>query len=211
MDWDFLQSDFPKMLASMHMGTKRIQEIVTSLRNFSRLDESEVKDVNLHEGIDSTLIILGSKIKPEIEIIKNYGNLPKISCYPAQINQVFLNLIVNSLDALLSSDLKPKQITICTRRIEETAIQISIQDNGPGIPEEIHQKIFNPFFTTKPVGQGTGLGLSICYHIIEKHEGKIEVISEVDRGTEFKITLPIRLDRVSNFTLAKARSLHPIN
>ncbi|MDJ1174352.1 sensor histidine kinase [Roseofilum capinflatum] len=192
IDLDYIQSDFPKILASMRMGTRRIQTIVSSLRNFSRLDESEVKDVNLHEGLDSTLIILSSKIKPEIEIIKQYGELPQINCYPAQINQVFLNLIVNAIDALLNSDVEPKKISIITDRISRNRVQVKIEDNGPGIPKEIHHKIFNPFFTTKPIGEGTGLGLAISYRIIEKHEGKLEVISEVGQGTTFKITLPIK-------------------
>ncbi|MGK7925130.1 MAG: sensor histidine kinase [Spirulina sp.] len=193
IDLDFIQSDFPKLLTSMRMGTQRIQEIVTSLRNFSRLDEAEVKDVNIHEGIESTLIILSSKIKQGIEIIKDYGDLPHISCYPAQLNQVFLNLIVNGIDALIGSEIDPKQITIHTRQTEEQEIQVSIQDNGLGIPEEIRHKIFNPFFTTKPIGKGTGLGLAICYRIIEKHDGRIDVLSEVGQGTEFRITLPIQL------------------
>jgi len=191
IDFDYIQSDFPKILDSMRMGTRRIQTIVSSLRNFSRLDESEVKNVNLHEGLDSTLIILSSKIKPEIEIIKQYGDLPKITCYPAQLNQVFLNLIVNAIDALLNSDVEPKKIAIVTHRISRDRVQVKIEDNGPGIPKEIHHKIFNPFFTTKPIGEGTGLGLAISYRIIEKHEGKLEVVSEVGQGTTFKITLPI--------------------
>ena len=210
IDFDFIQTDFPRILASMQMGTQRIREIVTSLRNFSRLDEAEVKDVNLHEGIDSTLIILSSQIKQGIEIIKDYGELPQISCYPAQLNQVFLNLIVNSIDALLSSNIDPKQITIRTRRIPDEKIQISIHDNGPGIPAEIRHKIFDPFVTTKPVGKGTGLGLSICYRIIEKHNGKIEAISHRDRGTEFKIALPIQLADVSRCAIARTNIVKTI-
>ncbi|MBP0020888.1 MAG: HAMP domain-containing protein [Cyanobacteria bacterium SBLK] len=206
IDFDFLQADFPRILASMRMGTQRIREIVTSLRNFSRLDEAEVKDVDLHEGIESTLIVLGHKIKQGIEIIRDYGDLPKISCYPAQLNQVFLNLIVNSIDTLLNRDIETKQITIRTCRTQEDTIQISILDNGLGIPENIRHKIFNPFFTTKPIGQGTGLGLSICYRIIEKHDGRIEVFSEVGRGTEFKITLPVRLVSTPHCKIAKANS-----
>jgi signal transduction histidine kinase len=191
IDFGYIQSDFPKILDSMRMGTRRIQTIVSSLRNFSRLDESEVKDVNLHEGLDSTLIILSSKIKPEIEIIKQYGDLPKITCYPAQLNQVFFNLIVNAIDALLNSEIEAKKIAIVTDRISHDRVQVKIEDNGPGIPKDIQHKIFNPFFTTKPIGEGTGLGLAISYRIIEKHQGKLEVVSEVGKGTTFKITLPI--------------------
>ncbi|MBP0015443.1 MAG: HAMP domain-containing protein [Roseofilum sp. SBFL] len=193
IDFEYIQSDFPKILDSMRMGTNRIQSIVSSLRNFSRLDESEVKDVNLHEGLDSTLIILGNKLKLGVEIITTYGELPDITCYPSQLNQVFLNLIVNAIDALLSSEIEPKQIAISTDRINPDKIQVKIQDNGPGIPEEIRHKIFNPFFTTKPIGKGTGLGLAISYRIIEKHQGKIEVFSAMGKGTTFEITLPIEL------------------
>ncbi|MBP0029366.1 ATP-binding protein [Roseofilum sp. Guam] len=193
IDFEYIQSDFSKILDSMRMGTCRIKNIVSSLRNFSRLDESEVKDVNLHEGLDSTLIILGNKLKLGVEIITAYGELPDITCYPSQLNQVFLNLIVNAIDALLSSEIEPKQITISTDKINPDRIQVKIQDNGPGIPEEIRNKIFNPFFTTKPIGKGTGLGLAISYRIIEKHQGTIEVFSEIGKGTTFEITLPIEL------------------
>ncbi|MEM9538505.1 MAG: ATP-binding protein [Cyanobacteria bacterium P01_E01_bin.42] len=203
IDFDFVQADFPRILASMRMGTQRIREIVTSLRNFSRLDEADVKEVDLHEGLDNTLIILSSKIKQGIEIIKDYGDLPLISCYPAQLNQVFLNLIVNSIDALLESQIEPKQVRIHTRKTEENTIQIGILDNGSGIPEEIQSKIFNPFFTTKPIGQGTGLGLSICYRVIEQHDGKIEVFSGVDRGTEFRITLPIQPLKITSVRVSQ--------
>ena len=193
IDFEYIQSDFSKILDSMRMGTRRIKNIVSSLRNFSRLDESEVKDVNLHEGLDSTLIILGNKLKLGVEIITYYGELPDITCYPSQLNQVFLNLIVNAIDALLSSEIEPKQIRISTDKINPDRIQVKIQDNGPGIPEEIRNKIFNPFFTTKPIGKGTGLGLAISYRIIEKHQGTIEVFSEIGKGTTFEITLPIEL------------------
>jgi len=192
IELDFIQSDFSDILASMQMGTRRIQKIVTSLRTFSRLDESEVKDINLHEGIESTLLILKHRIGKQVEIIKDYGDVPRICCYPAQLNQVFLNLIVNSIDALVDCDVQPKTITISTDKTAENCIQVRIQDNGPGIPPGIREKIFNPFFTTKPIGKGTGLGLAICYRIIETHRGKIEVISTVGKGTDFRITLPLQ-------------------
>ncbi|MEM8639371.1 MAG: ATP-binding protein [Cyanobacteria bacterium P01_G01_bin.54] len=190
-DIDYLKEDFPSLFESMMTGTQRIDEIVKSLRNFSRLDEAEVKDVDLHEGLDSTLVILGSKIKQGVEIIKDYGEIPLIYCYPSQLNQVFLNLVSNAIDALMTIEMQPRQITISTTSINNNHIQVRIKDNGPGIHSEVKAKIFNPFFTTKPIGQGTGLGLSISYRIIEKHQGRIEVVSELGQGTEFRITLPI--------------------
>ncbi len=193
IDLEFITEDVPKMLSSMKVGAKRIQQMVLSLRNFSRLDEAEVKDVNLHEGIDSTLLILSNKLKKEVKVIKQYGNLPLIECYPAQINQVFMNIISNAIDALLTDEKKSnKQIIIKTIKTSDNKIQVRIRDNGSGIPSPIKDKIFDPFFTTKPVGQGTGLGLSICYQIIEKHGGKISVNSQIGEGTEFAIALPLK-------------------
>ena len=189
----FLAEDLPKLLSSMRMGVDRIREIVVSLRNFSRLDESEMKSVDIHEGINSTLLILNNRIKHEIQVINEYGNLPLIECYPAQLNQVFMNIISNAIDALLEEPNQPnKQIIIQTQRIDFSHIQVGIRDNGMGIPPEIRDKLFDPFFTTKPVGKGTGLGLSISYQIIEKHRGKIDVISAIGQGTEFAVTLPIK-------------------
>ncbi|MBD2002077.1 MULTISPECIES: ATP-binding protein [Cyanophyceae] len=193
IDLEFITEDVPKMLSSMKVGAKRIQQMVLSLRNFSRLDEAEVKDVNLHEGIDSTLLILSNKLKKEVKVIKQYGNLPLIECYPAQINQVFMNIISNAIDALLTDEKKSnKQIIIKTIKTSDNQIQVRIRDNGLGIALPIKDKIFDPFFTTKPVGQGTGLGLSICYQIIEKHGGKISVNSQIGEGTEFAIALPLK-------------------
>jgi signal transduction histidine kinase len=192
IELDFLSGDFLKIISSMQMGTERIQQIICSLRNFSRLDESEMKQVNIHEGIDSTLLILNYRLKQKIEIIKEYGNLPLIECYPAQLNQVFMNILSNGIDALLENVKASKpQIRIQTNRIGFDKVEIRIYDNGAGIPSKIKNKIFDPFFTTKPVGKGTGMGLAICYKILEKHRGKIEVISEVGQGTEFVVTLPI--------------------
>jgi two-component system, NtrC family, sensor kinase len=193
IDLEYIISDLPKILGSMKMGTERIRQIVLSLRNFSRLDEAEVKSVDLHEGIDNTLLILNNRIKDKIEIIKKYEDLPLVECYPAQINQVFMNILNNAIDALLSAEEQlQKQITIQTEMTNSDSIQIKIQDNGIGIPLEIQNKIFDPFFTTKPVGSGTGLGLSICYQIMEKHQGKIIVNSQLGQGTEFAISLPIK-------------------
>ncbi|MBD2292551.1 HAMP domain-containing protein [Anabaena sphaerica FACHB-251] len=193
IDLEFLTEDLSKMLSSMKVGSQRIREIVLSLRNFSRLDEAEMKDVDIHEGIDNTLLILNHRLNQEIKVIKKYANLPLIDCYPAQLNQVFMNIISNAIDELIEcKEQGSKQIVIETLRVDDKYIKVGIKDNGPGILPEIINKLFDPFFTTKPVGKGTGLGLSICYQIIEKHQGKIEVISEVTQGTEFVITLPIK-------------------
>ncbi|MDA0267054.1 MAG: ATP-binding protein [Cyanobacteria bacterium] len=161
------------------------------MRNFSRLDESEVKAVDIHEGLESTLLILNNRLKYGIEVVKNYGDLPLIACYPAQLNQVFSNLITNAVDAMEEANCEPKQITIITKLTADKKVQISFKDNGPGMSDAVKQKIFDPFFTTKAVGKGTGLGLGICYQIIQQHSGSIEVLSEVGKGTEFKIVLPM--------------------
>ncbi|AFZ12222.1 integral membrane sensor signal transduction histidine kinase [Crinalium epipsammum PCC 9333] len=199
IDLEFIIEDLPKTLNSMNMGTERISQIVLSLRNFSRLDETGMKQADIHAGIDSTLLILNHKLKQGVHVSKEYGNLPKVECYPAQLNQVFMNIINNAIDALMAqTDSSRKEIVIQTQVVESNLeadsgcyAVVSIKDNGAGMPSEVRRKIFNPFFTTKPVGQGTGLGLAISYQIIEKHNGKIEVISEPGEGTEFTISLPI--------------------
>ncbi|WP_072075541.1 sensor histidine kinase [Limnoraphis robusta] len=200
IDLEFIAEDLPKLLSSMKMGTQRIREIVLSLRNFSRLDEAEIKQADIHEGIDSTLLLLNHRLKPEIEVVKQYGNIPLIDCYPAQLNQVFMNIISNAIDALEEAKTHilygvefstPAQITIQTEQINTQQIQVRIRDNGLGIRPEIKHKLFDPFFTTKKIGKGTGIGLSICYQIIQNHQGKIEVVSEYKKGAEFIITLPI--------------------
>ena len=197
IDLEYLTQDLSKLLSSIKIGSKRIREIVLSLRNFSRLDEAEMKEVDIHEGIDSTVLILNHRLKEGLEVIKNYEDLPMIYCYPAQLNQVFINILSNAMDALLEekSDKPSKQIVISTSKPCDNYIKISIKDNGSGIPVDIQHKLFDPFFTTKPIGKGTGLGLSICYGIIEKHNGKIEVFSEVEQGTEFVIDIPIAIPK----------------
>ncbi|TAF99125.1 MAG: HAMP domain-containing protein [Oscillatoriales cyanobacterium] len=193
IELDFLSEDLSKLLSSMKMGTERIQQIVLSLRNFSRLDEAEVKPVDIHEGIESTLLILNSKIKTAIKVIKKYGKLPLVECYPSQLNQVFMNIASNAADALLSNpNLRNKEIEIITEMAGVNEVVIRIRDNGNGIDPDTINRLFDPFFTTKPVGKGTGLGLSISYQIIEKHHGKIEVNSEIGEGAEFVICLPIK-------------------
>jgi two-component system, NtrC family, sensor kinase len=201
IELDFLVEDLPKILSSLQNGTERIREIVLSLRNFSRLDEAEVKKVDIHEGIESTLLILDHRFKPHvnsvgIKIIKKYGDLPLVNCYAGQINQVFMNILSNAIDAIEIQTSKTEEyvgiITISTEVINSEFIAIKIADNGTGIPENIVSQLFEPFFTTKPVGQGTGLGLSISYQIIvEKHQGKLWCNSELGKGTEFVIEIPI--------------------
>ena len=196
IDLEFLQADIAKVLASMKMGTERIGEIVLSLRNFSRLDEGALKRVNIYEGIDSTLIILQHRLKatpnlPRVELIRDYAELPDIDCYPGLLNQVFMNIFANALDALVIATEKPV-ITIRTSLIDNDWVEIAIADNGPGIPEETKARIFDPFFTTKPIGKGTGMGLSISYKIIvEQHSGKLDCFSDQGQGTEFVIRIPI--------------------
>ncbi len=204
-DLDFIVEDLPKTLDSMKIGAERISQIVLSLRNFSRKDEAQLKRVQIHEGIDSTLLILGHRFKangeyPGIEIIKKYDELPLVECYPAQLNQVFMNILSNSIDALEQKfDLLSKKYSKVALNIEistaviESKVIIKITDNGCGIPKEVINKIYDPFFTTKDVGKGTGLGLLICYQIIvEKHQGQIKCSSEVGQGTEFVIEVPIK-------------------
>ncbi len=198
IDWEFLRDDLPKLLSSMEMGATRIQAIIRSLRNFSRLDEAEIKLVDLHEGIDSTLLILNNRIKNGITVIKLYGNLPLVECYPAQLNQVFMNIISNGIDALDECEAQlDKQITIRTKTIGLNQVLVEIQDNGSGINPSVINKLFDPFFTTKAVGKGTGLGLSIAYQIIEKHGGKISVTSILGQGTQFAIALPVKHEKTA--------------
>jgi len=203
IDVDFIADDLPKMLNSMTIGADRISQLVLSLRTFARLDEAEMKPVQLHEGIESTLLILQHRLQahsdsPTIEVIKEYGNLPRVVCYAAQMNQVFMNILNNAIDSL--EDVvaqgtiidKPK-IWIRTKVTAKNTIQIRIADNGRGIPEEVRSQIFEPFFTTKQPGQGTGLGLSISYQIIvDKHGGQLNFVSQPGQGCEFCIEIPVQ-------------------
>ena len=204
IELDFLESDLPKLLNSMKFGAERIKNIVVSLRNFSRLDETEMKAVNIHEGLESTLMILQNRLKtqdkrPEIKVIKKYNDLPLVECWAGELNQVFLNILANAVDALeetFVNSLKRKKeeitISITTEITLDSKVKISILDNGAGIPKNVKQQIFDPFFTTKPIGQGTGMGLAICYQIItEKHHGSLECFSTPGEGTEFVITIPL--------------------
>ncbi|MEB3282508.1 MAG: AAA family ATPase [Lyngbya sp.] len=197
IDWEFIEEDLTNILHSMKSGSERIRQIILSLRNFSRLDEAEMKSVDLHAGIESTLLIVqnrfqGSDNQLKVQIIKEYGNLPPVTCYASQLNQVFLSIISNALDAVLGMNETGKipQIRIRTETIEKEWVRIGIYDNGCGISAAIKQRIFEPFFTTKPVGSGTGLGLSISYAIIKKHGGQLTCNSKVGEGTEIVIEIP---------------------
>ncbi|WP_040484638.1 PAS domain S-box protein [Lyngbya aestuarii] len=205
VDLEFISEDLPKIIASMEMGADRIRQIVVSLRNFSRLDEAEMKPVDIHEGIDNTLLILHSRWKAKkvgsgVEIIKNYSTLPKVECYAGQLNQVFMNIISNAIDAL-DNQPDPRQITIDTElfevknpaeRLNIPYVRVKIKDNGPGVSTAVQNRLFDPFFTTKAVGKGTGLGLSISYKIVvEKHGGSLKCLSEPGQGCEFWIEIPV--------------------
>ncbi|MEG4531919.1 GAF domain-containing protein [Microcoleus sp. D2_18a_D3] len=197
LELDFVLEDLPKMLSSMQVGATRIRDIVRSLRNFSRLDESDMKKVNIHEGIDSTLMILEHRLKvqpdrPAIQLVKEYGQLPLVECYAGLLNQVFMNIIANAIDVLQESLENPGIIRIRTE-LKGTLAVIRISDNGAGITDQVKQRIFDPFYTTKRVGSGTGMGLAISHSIIvEKHKGEIKCFSVVGKGTEFIIEIPIK-------------------
>lgn len=207
IDLDYLAEDLPKLFNSMRVGTERIVEIVKSLRNFSRLDESAGKSVNIHEGIDSSLMILQNRLKshssrPGIQVVKDYQQLPNVECFPGQLNQVFMNILINAIDALEERDTQreieecdrdPSTITIRTYPAADGFVAVSIADNGGGIPESVKSRLFDPFFTTKPVGKGTGLGLSISHSIIvDRHNGKLSCISTVGEGSEFLVEIPVQ-------------------
>ncbi|MCC5900082.1 MAG: PAS domain S-box protein [Phormidium sp. BM_Day4_Bin.17] len=209
IDLEFLVNDFPKIIQSMKYGATRIRDIIKSLRTFSRLDESSLKEVELHENLESTLVLLQNRLhrgnhEPAIQVVKNYGNLPQIFCYSGLLNQVFMNLLMNAIDAVeverqhqdpSFSGNYQGQITITTTVISNNSIQISIRDNGCGMTPTTQDKIFNPFFTTKPIGTGTGMGLPTSYQIItQSHQGKLYCNSSLGQGTEFVIELPTKID-----------------
>ncbi|MEM6251634.1 MAG: ATP-binding protein [Cyanobacteria bacterium P01_D01_bin.156] len=212
IDLDFLQEDLPKVLGSMNVGTERICAIVSSLRNFSRKDEAELKSVDIHDGLDSTLALLQHRLKatalrPEIRVVKHYGSLPQVECYPSQLNQVFMNIFSNAVDAMemceqaeaednaAASDKagnNPYKVTIRTRQVKAKSVEIAIADSGPGISDTVKARIFEPFFTTKPIGKGTGIGMSISYQIVtQKHQGQLSCESIVGQGANFIVRIPI--------------------
>lgn len=199
IELEYMTDDLLDILNSMKIGTERIKKIILSFRNFSRKDESEYKSVDIHEGIDSTLLILQHRLSryPHIKIIKDYGNLPLVECYPSQLNQVFMNILSNSIEELENHN-RESYIKIKTELINSPEnpnplqARISISDNGAGITPEVAKHLFDPFFTTKPIGKGTGLGLSISYQIIvERHQGTIECFSQEGKGATFIITIPL--------------------
>ncbi|HLO48641.1 MAG TPA: ATP-binding protein, partial [Kamptonema sp.] len=204
IELDYIIEDLPKIIDSMQLGCDRIKSISTSLRTFSRADKDYKVPFNIHEGIDSTILILKYRLKasderPAIEVVKDYGNIPEIECFPGQLNQVFMNILANAIDALDESNtgrsfaeiqVNQNRITIQTSLVNRQ-VKISIADNGRGMNESVKQKIFDHLFTTKAVGKGTGLGLAIARQIVEeKHQGTISVNSKLGQGTEFIITLP---------------------
>ncbi|MBV8254164.1 MAG: GHKL domain-containing protein [Chitinophaga sp.] len=193
IDIDYIHEEISSLIKGIEDGAARTAEIVKGLRTFSRLDESDVKSIDIHEGLDSTLVLLRNGIPPNVNIIKHYSELPKIECYAGKVNQVFMNILSNSLNAIKSKkEQHNESITISTRR-EDPYVVITIHDTGIGMTAEVKEKIFDPFFTTKDVGEGTGLGLSIVFSIIEKHRGKIIVNSAPGEGAEFIIYLPLDL------------------
>jgi PAS domain S-box-containing protein len=210
-DFYFMKNDLPKLLASIKVGAERIRQIVLSLRNFSRLDEAEMKAVDIHEGIENTLLILQHRLKQaggasSIQLVKKYGELPLVECYPGQLNQVFMNILSNAIDALEetmgnrswvvdrgeeSTREQLPTIRIRTQMLNTNQVAIYIADNGSGMSQEVQQRVYDPFFTTKSIGKGTGLGLSISYQIVEKHGGQLKCISAAGIGAEFAIEIPI--------------------
>ncbi|MGB0562116.1 MAG: DAHL domain-containing protein, partial [Spirulinaceae cyanobacterium] len=213
IDLDFIAADFPQAIASMRQGAGRIKSIVLGLRNFSRLDQVGTKAVDLHEGINSTLMLLQSQLqdaagRSQIEVIRHYSPLPLVTCEPGQINQVFLNLLSNAIEAIhgrnrkipTEQPLPLSQIVIHTQKSLEhrDRVQVKISDTGPGIPPDIQQQVFDPFFTTKAIGQGTGLGLSSSYDIVvNQHQGQLLCESKIEAGTTFMVELPIQFASVS--------------
>lgn len=194
LDLDYIKKDLPKLVASCEDGARRTRDIVLGLRNFSRLEAAQLKEIDLHEALDSTLNLLQGEIKSRIEIIKDYGDLPRLTCLASQINQVFMNILSNALQAIKG----PGKLWLTTKIVQQRGrpdmISIHIQDSGKGISPDDIEKIFDPFFSTKEVGQGTGLGLSITYSIVQSHGGDIQVKSQVGTGTEFTILLPVVID-----------------
>jgi two-component system NtrC family sensor kinase len=194
LDVDYIRQDLPKLVASCEDGARRVRDIVLGLRNFSRLEEAKLKEMNVHESLDNTLQLLSGEIKNRIEVVKNYGEIPPVLCYASQMNQVFMNILSNAAQAIRG----PGHIWISTRteltKDGQPGVAISIQDSGAGIEPKDLDKIYDPFFSTKGVGQGTGLGLSITYGIIQNHGGEIVVKSELQKGTEFTIVVPVRPD-----------------
>jgi two-component system NtrC family sensor kinase len=192
IDLNFVNNEISSLLSGISEGAKRTAEIIRSLRNFSRVDETDMKPIDLNEGLQSTLVLVRNNLPDNLTVVKDYGNLPKVECLPGKINQVFMNLVSNAIQAIKTKEVQAEEefLTIKTWYIDQQ-VKISIKDTGIGMTEEVKHRIFEPFFTTKDIGEGTGLGLSIVFSIIEKHKGHIEVISKLGEGTEFIITLNV--------------------
>ncbi|MEJ7558260.1 MAG: 7TM diverse intracellular signaling domain-containing protein [Pedobacter sp.] len=192
IDIVFVRDEIKSLLSGIGEGARRTAEIIRSLKNFSRLDENDTKPVDLNEGIASTLVLVKNTFPDHLQVVKDFGDLPPVECLPGKINQVFMNLITNAVHAIKSKEPKDNEGILSIKTWQDGAnVKISIKDSGTGMPDEVKQKIFEPFFTTKDVGEGTGLGLSIVFRIIENHNGNIDVITKLNQGTEFIITLPI--------------------
>lgn len=201
VELDFLLRDLPRILDSMQTGAQRIHEIVKSLQNFSRHNQASLKPVDIHVGLESTLFLLHSQLSNGIQVVRNYSDLPLVECYPKQLNQVFLSILMNAIEALSRGSSEDKKIALRTELVLDCSqgvagVRIAIADNGPGIPPEIQSKIFDPFFTTKDVGQGTGLGLAVSYQIIvTQHKGKLQCHSQLGQGAEFIVEIPLMLPK----------------
>lgn len=196
IDIQFVREEIKSLLSGITEGAQRTAEIIRSLKNFSRLDESDTKPVDLNEGIDSTLVLIRSTFPSNLKVIREYAEIPQVECLPGKINQVFMNLITNGVQAIKAKETPEEEEYLTVKTWQEgDHVKVSIKDSGTGMPEDIKQKIFEPFFTTKDVGEGTGLGLSIVFRIIENHQGHIDVITNVNEGTEFIITLPVNTKR----------------
>lgn len=206
IELDYVLEDLPRIMGSIKVGAERIRDLVLTLRNFYRLDEPDMKPADLEAGLESTLVLLNNRYKQDITVVQEFGKIPKVECYINQLNQVFMNLINNAIDALLESDFKKgnseeeksekpskkRQIIIKTEKVSNDRVAIAVSDNGPGISPELEARIFEPFFTTKPMGVGTGLGLSISQQIVEEtHHGKMSCTSTLGEGSTFRIELPL--------------------
>jgi len=203
VELEFICEDLSQIIGSMKVGTDRIQEIISSMRNFSHTDAGHRQAADINQGLDSTLLLLRHRLqatagRPEIVLIKEYGNLPLVECYPGQLNQVFMNILANAIDALSDSAsqgmlTEQLRIKIVTEVGDRDLVIIRIQDNGIGMTETVRSQLFDSFFTTKPVGKGTGLGLSISHQIVvDKHGGTLTCTSELGKGTEFAIAIPLK-------------------
>ncbi len=193
IDIDYVKKEINSLLAGIEDGAKRTAEIVKGLKNFAHLDASDIKLADINQGIESTMVLLKSITPPNIEIVKHFGEIPKIECYPGKLNQVFMNIINNAIQAMDKDTTKEKHRLTISSFVKDETICVSVEDTGPGMTLEVQAKIFEPFFTTKDVGEGTGLGMSIVFGIMESHHGKIDIMSEPGIGTKITIILPMNL------------------